>query len=361
MTRFRTATRRRAIGAILTLAAMAALPQAAGAATLEVSATGLPAISGGARYEAFVERGRQSRLLGTLSFDSSGVARVELPRYVRNGDDIRVTVEAAGDRDRRPSETTVLRGELSNGAANLAFPIDLSAAGGEAVLVSPTDNRTNAGNDEAGVWYPALQLPSLPSGWKYEGWVRTQGVVVSTGRFADPAGPDSGNPFSGTDANPPIPGEDLVRNLPSGIAAPVNLADGSSRVAITVEPDLDGIDPTGPGAFPIAPVFKDIAAGQATATRFSLDANTSAAPTAVAKIVHERASDLPRYVGPGRVAVDGFAAVGYRWQPGRGWVTARVKDGARAYIYPFIGDWRWGYVPSRGWVALQASDLVVER
>jgi hypothetical protein len=338
---------------------MAALPASAAAASLEVAATGLPAISGGARYEAFVDHGNRTRLLGTLSFDSGGVARVELPRNVRDGDGIRVTVEAASDHDRRPSDTTVLHGELRDGAANLAFPFDLSAAAGEAVLISPTDNLTNAKNDEAGVWYPSLGLPSLPSGWRYEGWARTQQTLVSTGRFADPAARDSGNPFSGIDANPPIPGEDLLFHLPSSISAPVNLADGSSRVAITIEPDLNGVDPTGDAPFPIAPLFKDITTGQATGARFALDANAAAGPTAVATVVEPRATEQPRYVGPGHVAVDGSSAIGYRWHPRRGWRAVRVHDDARVYIYPFLGDWRWAYVPRTGWVALPASDLTI--
>ena len=52
---------------------------------------------------------------------------------------------------------------------------------------------------------------------------------------------------------PALPGEDFVANLPDSIAPPVDLANGSSQIIITVEPDIDGTDPTGEGAFSLRP------------------------------------------------------------------------------------------------------------
>ncbi len=138
-------------------------------------------------------------------------------------------------------------------------------------------------NDEAGVWFvnpgqgASLDLPTLPAGWVYEGWVVTQGVVLSTGRFADPAMADDASPFSM--GGPPFPGEDFLMNLPAEITEPVNLADGSSTIVISVEPDIEGVDPTGDGPYEIKPLALDIPADHPTATLTDLGEGPSLEPT----------------------------------------------------------------------------------
>ena len=126
-------------------------------------------------------------------------------------------------------------------------------------------------NDSAGVWFlkmpgpiAGLSLPALPSGWVYEGWAVTQGTPLSSGRFTDAAAADLGSPYS--DGGPPFPGEDFLTNLPASITAPVDLADGASKIVVSVEPDIAGADPTGDGPFALKPLAIDVPAGLVAAT-----------------------------------------------------------------------------------------------
>jgi hypothetical protein len=91
----------------------------------------------------------------------------------------------------------------------------------------------------------------------------TQGVPLSTGRFTRASGADQSAHFSGPLPGPPFPGEDFLNSLPAGVNAPVNLAGGASMAVVTVEPDLNGADPTGPGPFSIKPLVAAIASGAA--------------------------------------------------------------------------------------------------
>ncbi|MEM6994920.1 MAG: hypothetical protein AAF721_30690, partial [Myxococcota bacterium] len=87
--------------------------------------------------------------------------------------------------------------------------------------------------DPAGGPGPSLQLPVLPDGWLYEGWVVGADGPISTGRFADPADADrdGAGPASGPDGTPPFPGQDFI--MP-----PTDLT-VDHMVVISVEPDPD--------------------------------------------------------------------------------------------------------------------------
>ena len=133
-------------------------------------------------------------------------------------------------------------------------------------------------NDSAGVWFleigangpqVGLDLPALGDGWVYEGWAVTQGTPLSTGRFTMNEGADLASPYS--DGGPPFPGEDFVMNLPDGITA-VDLADGNSMIVISVEPDVNGSDPTGDGPFALKPLAGAVPAGLVGGTFTTLGA-----------------------------------------------------------------------------------------
>ena len=92
---------------------------------------------------------------------------------------------------------------------------------------------------ELGVWFldpkagaPSLDLPVLPDGWVYEGWVVGEDGPVTTGRFLDPsaADQDGGGAAAGPDGTPPYPGQDFVN-------PPRDLRGG--KVVISVEPEPD--------------------------------------------------------------------------------------------------------------------------
>ena len=87
-----------------------------------------------------------------------------------------------------------------------------------------------------------LDLPTLPVGWTYEGWVIGDSGPLSTGTFNahdqmdDNAGaPDS---FGGVEQlGPPIPGEDFFNNAPAGETFPLDIR--GRMVVISVEPVPD--------------------------------------------------------------------------------------------------------------------------
>ena len=171
----------------------------------------------------------------------------------------------------------------------LAFPVDLSSISGSYILATPTDDDDT--NDVAGVWFlnpsgptAALTLPELPGGWVYEGWGVTQGTPLTTGRFTTADGADMDAPFSGPNPGPPFPDEDFVADLPAAVSGVVDLTNGASVIVISVEPYLDGSDPTGAAPFSIKPLVGNVATGLADHTLTALGQNLGTVPSGLASI-----------------------------------------------------------------------------
>jgi hypothetical protein len=112
----------------------------------------------------------------------------------------------------------------------------------------------------------------------------TQGTPLTSGRFTSAEGADQSAPYSGPNAGPPFPGEDFLVNLPSAISSPVDLADGASTIVLSVEPDLDGVDPTGDAPFSIKPLVAPVPSGLADHTLTALDQNLGSVPTGTATL-----------------------------------------------------------------------------
>ncbi|NVK51501.1 MAG: anti-sigma factor [Flavobacteriaceae bacterium] len=165
---------------------------------------------------------------------------------------------------------------------------NLETATGKFFLKAPSVDKT--GSDANGIWFiDALpptkggftSLPTLASGWIYEGWVvvpNSNGGVtpVSTGRFSDPNKADvsffgaaNNNEFKGPNGVPPFPGEDFIadpNNRYSGVTFPINLQ--NATVVISIEPTTN--DTAAPfGLKPLAVKLSN----QATATAVSLTNN----------------------------------------------------------------------------------------
>jgi hypothetical protein len=203
-------------------------------------------------------------------------------RSPADADKFALTIEPVPDADPGPSSAVVLVGDVgaAGTGADLAFPIDTGAASGGFILKTPSDDATNGTeNDESGVWFVRIEagapvrgltLPELPQGWAYEGWAVTQGVPLTTGRFRDAGAADLGSPYS--DGGPPFPGEDFLTGLPASVTPPVDLADGQSMIVLSIEPDLGGSDPTGPGPFAVKPLATAVPAGLAGGTFTALGA-----------------------------------------------------------------------------------------
>ena len=225
-------------------------------------------------YELWAVHGERKISAGSFNVDLEGKlvdgfghrTRFFSPRNPARADALVVTIEPLPDPDRGPSGIVVLTGRPRQDSVRLRFPARLSDAGGSFILATPTDETSS--NETAGVWFldpdpapgPSLQLPDLPDGWVWEGWGVTQDTPLSSGRFDLAAGADDSSAFSGPLPGPPFPGEDFLSNLPQSVTPPVDLADGASTIVITVEPDLDGTDPTGMGPFSIKPLVKAIPA-----------------------------------------------------------------------------------------------------
>lgn len=136
--------------------------------------------------------------------------------------------------------------------------MDVAAASGQYMLGTPTDGNDTL-NERSGVWFgyysqgtALLQLPTPKPGWIYEGWAIIDGQPLTTGRFRFAAGRDLFNGFSDRiSATPEVPGEDLLRDPPVAVFPNLNFpADlAGDIIRVSLEPDLDGSDPTGQSPF----------------------------------------------------------------------------------------------------------------
>ncbi|WP_298903533.1 anti-sigma factor [uncultured Psychroserpens sp.] len=196
-----------------------------------------------------------------------------------------LSIEPAVDPDPAPAATKVLRGEFAGNSAavNTGLIGDFSSASGMFFLRTPTDETgTNNMNDEYGVWFgtpgmpptPNFNLPTLPEGWAYEGWVVGESGPLSTGTFTEFDTADSSNGFSGTENNagPPIPGEDFFLNAPAGETFPLDIR--GRTVVISVEPVPDD----SPAPFALKPLVGTAGNDTAPSTH-SFGQNLSSLPT----------------------------------------------------------------------------------
>jgi len=91
--------------------------------------------------------------------------------------------------------------------------------------------------DDQGQLIAGLDLPDLPAGWSYQGWVVINTVPVSTGKFVSSTGADkSAVYYNSAQGSYPFPGEDFLINPPQGLAFPVDLS--GKDIYITLEPPL---------------------------------------------------------------------------------------------------------------------------
>jgi hypothetical protein len=102
-------------------------------------------------------------------------------------------------------------------------------------------------NENSGIWFldrssgspvAGLTLPDLTgTDWTYEGWVVIDGTPVTTGTFDKVDMADGFNGYSASGVSPPFPGEDFIKDAPSGLTFPTDIA-GDTAV-ISIEPRVD--------------------------------------------------------------------------------------------------------------------------
>ncbi len=172
-----------------------------------------------------------------------------------------LTIEPDPDLDPAPSATHILAGNVENNAATLtvghpaALGDDFTSATGDYILAAPTSSGADGATHVNGIWWldpdggpgASLDLPTLPAGWAYEGWVVGTDGPVSTGTFTDVAAADSdaGGPNAGPNAAPPFPGQDFINpptDLTSGYVAVISIepSPDNSPAPFTFKPLVDG-------------------------------------------------------------------------------------------------------------------------
>ena len=156
-----------------------------------------------------------------------------------------LTIEPSPDNDPAPASTHYLAGDFSNGSATVtvedpaAIGDDFLSALGPYILNTPSTS-SNDLDYNSGIWWldpgtgpgATLDLPILPDGWMYEGWVVGNSGPITTGRFTMAAGADSdqGGPTAGSDPVPPFPGQDYINPL-------IDLIGYTAVISIEPEPD----------------------------------------------------------------------------------------------------------------------------
>lgn len=97
---------------------------------------------------------------------------------------------------------------------------------------------------------------------------------VTTGTFQSVDMPDDTAPSSGSEAGPPVPGEDLVMNAPDGLSFPTDLS--GRKVVVSIEPVPD--DSAAPFVF--KPLVGDVPMNAADHQTLSMTNHASSFPTA---------------------------------------------------------------------------------
>jgi hypothetical protein len=254
--------------------------------SFSVAITGLEDLGTDYVYEGWLIVDGSPVSTGTFTVNSTGVlSQTSFEADISNLESATkfvLSIEPTVDSDPAPSAVKILGGDFSSNTATLsvghgaALGDDFSTAAGSYILATPTDALSN--NENSGVWWlvpggtPALTLPTLPSGWRYEGWAVVNGTPLSTGTFTSVSGVDAAAPYSGTSAGPAFPGEDFLNNAPSGVTFPLDLS--GATVVVSVEPFPDNNSKP----FLLKPLVGTVPANAADHTSYNMANNNSTNP-----------------------------------------------------------------------------------
>ncbi|SNR33043.1 hypothetical protein SAMN06265371_101343 [Lutibacter agarilyticus] len=251
---------------------------------LELNISGLEDLGNDYVYEGWIIVDGAPVTTGRFSVDASG--ELSQDSFALDYDDVSdastfiLTIEPSVGDDPAPSAVHILAGDFSGKSGSLsifhpaALGDDYASAAGKYILATPTDDVDT--NENSGIWFlslasgsPAvgLDLPTLPDGWKYEGWVVINGSPVSTGTFTAVDVADDFSGFSGSKSGPPFPGEDFLLNAPSGLTFPTDLAGGVAVISIEPYPDNSS------APFLLKPLVGTIAAGATDHTTYDMGQN----------------------------------------------------------------------------------------
>ncbi|HKB85905.1 MAG TPA: hypothetical protein VKD08_07030 [Ignavibacteriaceae bacterium] len=264
-----------------------------GTKELSLNISGLKDLGSSAKYEGWLIVNGTPKSTGKFTVDADG--NLSTTSFSADQNDLDnaskfvLTIEPEPDSSTSPSNVHILAGNFNDSTAMLsvndasALNNDFSSASGNFILATPTNG--DASNETSGIWFldissgnPAvgLNLPSLPSGWKYEGWVVMNGTPATTGKFTTVSGADESAPYSGPMAGPPFPGEDFLNNTPMGLSFPTDLSGGTA--VITIEPDPDNSS----APFFLKPLTGSIPSGARDHTDYPLGLNAGTFPMGTA-------------------------------------------------------------------------------
>lgn len=260
---------------------------------LTLNISGLEDLGGDAIYEGWLIVDGAPVTTGTFTVDGNG--SLSQTSFSVNATDLEdastfvLTIEPVPDPSPSPSDVHILAGDFGTDSAPLvvghpaALGDDFSSSAGKYILATPTDGPNT--NEKSGIWFldlstnmPAtgLTLPTLPAGWKYEGWAVIDGQPVTSGTFTAVDEEDDDDPFSGTMDGPPFPGEDYLRDAPSGLTFPTDLSGGTA--VISIEPDPDN----SPAPFTLKPLVAGISANAEDHVTYDLEQNLGSFPSGTA-------------------------------------------------------------------------------
>lgn len=260
---------------------------------LILNISGLENLGNSAIYEGWITGKGPAKTTGTFSVDDNG--EMSETSFRLDSDDLAsadafvLTIEPLPDPTTDPSSVHIIAGDFSGNSASLsighgsALGNNFSSSAGNYILATPTDGADN--NENSGIWFldvtsgapmAGLSLPTLPSGWKYEGWAVINGTPVTTGTFLSASGADDSAPFSGTQGGPAFPGEDFVTNAPSGLTFPTDLSGGMAVISIEPNPD------NSPNPFTLKPLASMIPADANDHQTYSIEQNLGSFPTGTA-------------------------------------------------------------------------------
>ena len=251
--------------------------------TLELNITGLEDLGSDYNYEGWIIVDGSPISTGIFTVDASGnlssTTFEVLANDLESATAFVVSIEPIPDNDPAPSSVKILGGDFNGNSTTLttnhgaALATDFSAATGAYILATPTNGEDS--DELSGVWWldpsagpgATLTLPTLPSGWNYEGWAVINGTPVSTGTFTSASGADDADTFSGTEPGPPYPGEDFLVNAPSGLVFPTDLT--GTTIVISVEPSPDN----SAAPFLLKPLVGNVPSAAADHTLYNMDNN----------------------------------------------------------------------------------------
>ena len=264
---------------------------------LTLNLSGLEDLGAGFLYEGWLLVDGSPVTTGTFSVDQNGQLSQNTfeidQETLDNATKFILSIEPNPDPDPAPSDQKIIAGDFNGNSANVSTSTapaigDFGNSSGTFFLRTPTDEpvgEPNNGNDQYGVWFgmpgmppvATLDLPVLPAGWTYEGWVIGDAGPLSTGTFLNPDEMDdnAGLPssFGGTEKpGPELPGEDFFNNSPAGEVFPLDVR--GRNVVISIEPVPDNS--------PLPFLLKPLAgtAGQDTApASYDFALNLSSFPT----------------------------------------------------------------------------------